>query len=192
MDHPKDDYDRCGSHRGRSGVARRKRRSGEYGRGRCLLPHVPTIGCNFIENCSSTKEGLMSNSVRRKTKVETPPMVSKTRRTQRRPIEARLQGHPLRVNAADLARRQFLHLAAGAAALPALSRDASVQTYPTRPITMIVPVAAGSNSDSVGRIITERMREKLAAPAIPGQIRGSSTSRNARQRPAPLIWAASI
>ena len=53
----------------------------------------------------------MSNSVRRKTKVETPPLlVSKGRRTQRRPIEPRLQGHPLRVNAADLPRRRFLHL----------------------------------------------------------------------------------
>ena len=98
----------------------------------------------------------MSNSKRLKTKVETPPMVSKSRPTQRRLVAARLHGHPLRVNAADLPRRRFLHLAAGAAALPALSRDASAQTYPTRPITMIVPVAAGSNSDSIGRIIALR------------------------------------
>ena len=63
----------------------------------------------------------MSNSERRKIKVEAPPMVSKSRRTQRRPIEARLQGHPLRVNAADLPRRRFLHLAASAAAFPAVS-----------------------------------------------------------------------
>jgi hypothetical protein len=56
----------------------------------------------------------MSNSERRKTKVETPAVVSKTRRTQRRLVGARLQGYPLRVNAADLPRRRFLHLAAGA------------------------------------------------------------------------------
>jgi tripartite-type tricarboxylate transporter receptor subunit TctC len=41
-----------------------------------------------------------------------------------------------------LARRQFLHLAAGAAALPAVSRIANAQAYPTRPITVIVPYAA--------------------------------------------------
>src|SRR6516164_8495635 len=58
-------------------------------------------------------------------------------------------------------RRQFLRLAVGAAALPALSRNADAQSYPTRPITMIVSGAAGTNSDSVGRIIAERMREKL-------------------------------
>ena len=40
-------------------------------------------------------------------------------------------------------RRRFLTLAAGAAALPAVSRIASAQTYPTRPITMIVPFPAG-------------------------------------------------
>jgi len=40
-------------------------------------------------------------------------------------------------------RRQFLHLAAGATALSAVSRVAKAQSYPTRPITMIVPVAAG-------------------------------------------------
>jgi hypothetical protein len=46
------------------------------------------------------------------------------------------------VNAADLPRRRFLHLAASAAAFPTVSRDASAQAYPSRPITMIVPFAA--------------------------------------------------
>jgi len=41
----------------------------------------------------------------------------------------------------NLPRRRFLHLAAGAAALPALSRVASAQTYPTRPVRVIVPFA---------------------------------------------------
>jgi len=41
----------------------------------------------------------------------------------------------------SLLRRRFLHLAAGAAALPALSRVASAQTYPTRPVRVIVPFA---------------------------------------------------
>ena len=115
----------------------------------------------------------MSNRECRKTKVEAPPIVSKIRRRQRRLIEPRLQGHPLRVNAADLPRRRFLHLAASAAAFPAVSRDASAQSYPTRPITMIVSFAAGSGTDVTGRIIAERMRERLGQPIIIENIAGA-------------------
>jgi tripartite-type tricarboxylate transporter receptor subunit TctC len=57
-----------------------------------------------------------------------------------------------------LPRRRFLHLAAGAAALPAVSRMASAQTYPTKPITMVVPYAAGGPTDTIARIMAERMR----------------------------------
>ena len=58
-------------------------------------------------------------------------------------------------------RRQFLHLAAGAAALPVLPHIARAQAYPTRPITMIVPFAAGGPTDVAGRIVAERMRASL-------------------------------
>ena len=51
-----------------------------------------------------------------------------------------------------LPRRNFLHLAGGAAALPAVSRIARAQAYPSRPITMIVPIAAGSSSDVGGAL----------------------------------------
>ncbi len=54
-----------------------------------------------------------------------------------------------------LPRRQFLHLAAGAAALPALSRIAGAQAYPTRPVRFIVPVAAGGSTDVAARAIGE-------------------------------------
>jgi tripartite-type tricarboxylate transporter receptor subunit TctC len=59
-----------------------------------------------------------------------------------------------------LARRKFLHLAAGAVALPALSRVAKVQTYPSRPITMIVPLAAGGAVDAMARVLAEGMRKR--------------------------------
>ena len=45
-------------------------------------------------------------------------------------------------------RRQLLHLAAGAAALPAVSRIAEAQTYPTRPITIVVPFPAGGTTSA--------------------------------------------
>src|SRR6516225_7417921 len=84
-------------------------------------------------------------------------------------------------------RRQFLRLAVGAAALPALSRNADAQSYPTRPITMIVSAAAGSGSDVIGRIIAERMREKLGRPIIIENIGGADGSigagRAARAKP---------
>jgi tripartite-type tricarboxylate transporter receptor subunit TctC len=48
-------------------------------------------------------------------------------------------------------RRRLLHLAAGAAALPALSPFTWAQAYPAKPITMIVPFAAGGGTDLVGR-----------------------------------------
>jgi tripartite-type tricarboxylate transporter receptor subunit TctC len=65
-----------------------------------------------------------------------------------------------------LPRRKFLHLAAGAAALPAVLRVARAQAYPTRPITIIVGAAAGGPTDTIGRIITERMRNALGQTIV--------------------------
>jgi tripartite-type tricarboxylate transporter receptor subunit TctC len=113
----------------------------------------------------STKEGLVSNSKRCKTKVEAPPIVSKSRRTQRR-LQARLEGHPLRVKATKLARRQFLHLAAGSAAIPAVSQIAGAQTYPARPVRIIVGFAAGGSTDLYARLMGQRLSERLGQPFI--------------------------
>jgi len=65
-----------------------------------------------------------------------------------------------------LPRRQFLHLAAGAVALPAVSRTASAQVYPSRPITIVVGAAAGGPTDTIARIITERMRNVLGQTIV--------------------------
>src|SRR6516162_7381823 len=60
-----------------------------------------------------------------------------------------------------LPRRRFLHLTAGAAVLPAVSRVARAQAYPTRPMTMVVPYSAGGPTDTIARIMAERMRTSL-------------------------------
>jgi tripartite-type tricarboxylate transporter receptor subunit TctC len=60
-----------------------------------------------------------------------------------------------------LPRRQFLHLAAGAAALPVLSRIAWAQAYPTRPVHLIVPFAPAGPSDILARLIGQSLSERL-------------------------------
>jgi tripartite-type tricarboxylate transporter receptor subunit TctC len=65
----------------------------------------------------------------------------------------------------NLPRRRFLQLA-GAAALPTMSRIAKAQAYPSRPITMVVPFAAGGTFDVMGRIIAVRMSEILGQQVV--------------------------
>ena len=66
----------------------------------------------------------------------------------------------------NLPRRRFLHLTAGAAALPALSRIAWAQTYPTRPVRLIVGFAAAGGTDITARLIGQRLSERLGQPFI--------------------------
>ena len=63
-------------------------------------------------------------------------------------------------------RRRFLRLAAGAVALPAVSRIARAQVYPLRPITIVVPFPAGGSTDVIGRILAEKMRTSLGQTII--------------------------
>src|SRR5215471_10400467 len=65
-----------------------------------------------------------------------------------------------------LPRRKLLQLAAGAAALPAVTPVARAQAYPSRPITIVVGAAAGGPTDTIARIITERMRVPLGQTIV--------------------------
>jgi len=74
----------------------------------------------------------------------------------------------------SLARRQFLQLAATAAALPTMSSLAWAESYPSRPVTCIVPTAAGGPQDVVARIVTERMRDSLGQPIVIENVAGAT------------------
>jgi tripartite-type tricarboxylate transporter receptor subunit TctC len=65
-----------------------------------------------------------------------------------------------------LPRRNFLHLAAGAAALPAVSRVAWAQAYPSRPVHLIAPFAAGGTSDTVARLMGQWLSERFGQPFV--------------------------
>ena len=65
-----------------------------------------------------------------------------------------------------LGRRRFLHLAAGAAALPAVSRIARAQAYPTRPVRIIVPFPAGQATDTIARLMGQSLSERLGQPFV--------------------------
>ena len=65
-----------------------------------------------------------------------------------------------------LPRRIFLHLAAGAAALPAISCIAQAQTYPSRPVRIIVPFPAGQATDTIARLMGQSLSERLDQPFV--------------------------
>jgi tripartite-type tricarboxylate transporter receptor subunit TctC len=84
-------------------------------------------------------------------------------------------------------RRNFLHLAAGAAALPAISRIAFAQAYPTRPVRIVVGFAPGGANDILARLIGQWLSERLGQPFVienrPGG--GSNIATEAVVRAAP-------
>jgi tripartite-type tricarboxylate transporter receptor subunit TctC len=75
-----------------------------------------------------------------------------------------------------LPRREFLHLVAGAAALSAASRIAKAQAYPARPVTIVVPFAAGGPTDTIARVIAQRMRQSLGQTVIIENVTGAAGS----------------
>jgi tripartite-type tricarboxylate transporter receptor subunit TctC len=83
-----------------------------------------------------------------------------------------------------LPRRQFLHLAAGAAALPAVSRIAAAQTYPTRPVRLVVGFPAGGAGDILARLIGQWLQERIGQafvidnrPGAAGNVAAESVAR---------------
>jgi tripartite-type tricarboxylate transporter receptor subunit TctC len=82
----------------------------------------------------------------------------------------------IREGAMKLPRRQFLQLAAGAAVLPAVSRFAWAQTYPTRPVRVIVPFAPAGDTDLVARLIGQWLSERLGQQFVIENRPGAGTN----------------
>ena len=86
-----------------------------------------------------------------------------------------------------LPRRTFMQFAGAAATMQAFSLVSVPQSFPTRPITMIVPIAAGSSPDVFGRVMAERMAKSLGQPIIIENVSGADgtigVSRAARAKP---------
>src|SRR5262249_26366944 len=79
-------------------------------------------------------------------------------------------------NTVKLPRRHLLHLAAGAAALPALSRITWAQNYPTRPVRFIVGFAPGGGLDITARLIGQWLSERLGQPFVIENRPGAATN----------------
>jgi tripartite-type tricarboxylate transporter receptor subunit TctC len=73
-------------------------------------------------------------------------------------------------------RRQFLHLAAAAAALPAVSRIARAQAYPTRPVRWVVPAPAGGSLDIIARLMGQWLSERLGQQFVIENRSGAGTN----------------
>src|SRR6516162_9025112 len=73
-------------------------------------------------------------------------------------------------------RRKFLQLAAGAAAAPALPRTAGAETYPARPVHLIVPVPAGGTFDIVARLVAQSLSQRLGQQIVIDNRGGAGTN----------------
>src|SRR5580704_2961095 len=124
---------------------------------------------NASSKCTAAKSGSSHSSARARRLPSRSLSASRSKSTLKR--NNRRQGDRMK-----LPRRQFLHLAAGAAALPAVSPMAMADTYPARPITMIVPYAIGGPADAIAHTMADRMGASLHQTVVVENITGAGGS----------------
>ena len=115
----------------------------------------------------------MSSRLRSRSQLSTRPRSTNGGRSSRRPASGRrtksgncyLPYYKQRTTM-NLPRRRFLHLAAGAVALPALSRSAGAQAYPTRPVRILVSSPPGGTADFLARVMGQWLSERLGQPSV--------------------------
>src|SRR6476619_7057901 len=113
------------------------------------------------------ESGLASNRRQRRSPPSKRPRSRSGGRSSRRRTSRRNE------MAVKLPRRNFLHLAAGAAAVPALSRFAWAQAYPTRPVRIISPFGTAGANDLVARLIGQWLSERFGQQFVIGNRPGA-------------------
>src|SRR5262249_44685449 len=81
-----------------------------------------------------------------------------------------------RMRAPAMSRRGFTRLAAGSLALPAIFRNAWADNYPARPVRIIIGFAAGGSTDVTGRLIAQRLSDRLGQPFVVENRPGAGTN----------------
>jgi tripartite-type tricarboxylate transporter receptor subunit TctC len=89
-------------------------------------------------------------------------------------------------------RRQFLHLAASAAALAVVSRFAWAQAYPSRPVRIIVPFPAGQATDTIAPLMGQSLSERLGQPFVIENRTGGGTPPQPVERHQVVTWGPSL
>ena len=149
---------------------------GECGAASALYREQPQLNRFRVSSSDLSREfniGLLRSPAARNHAMDAASLDRQNQCAESEGFENRLSRRSRGKRSCDSPRRRFLQLTAGAAALPAVSRSASAQAYPTRPITIVVAYAAGGTTDIISRVLAERMRMTLGQAVVVENVTGA-------------------